>query len=51
MFHGLSETILTHKMAFLGVLMHLFLNIIIMSGVLLLMFVQSLVKSEAKEGE
>ena len=48
----LIETTLTHKMAFLGILMHLFpRNVTSMSGILFLLFVQSLFQFGAKEGK
>ena len=52
MFHGSSETTLTYNMAFLDILMHLFLKIYIaiMSGILFFVFVQSLFQFGAKEG-
>ena len=47
--HGSSETALTHNMAFLGILMHLFQNnITSMSRTLFLMSMQSLVQLEAR---
>ena len=51
--HSWSATTLTHKMAFLGISMHFFQKIYItnMSGMLFLLFVQSLLRSWAIEGK